>query len=372
MNGHRSRRARTPSRRAVTLLGILGILGHVTADRAALAKSAVSSSAAAAAPLPLAIELVAKAPTLWTVRVKNTGDARLTVPADPRLIALELASAAPASGKPAKRAAKAVVCALPPKLRPERDEAGTLALDPGATMALDFDPRLVCFSQRDAEALVAAERITARYSLPGFSAMPAVEGKRPLLVNTATSEPIEVAAEARPPVRGIAEPAPPPTTGSQPSDAEDEAEVKTGAGASVRAAARIDGVRAATISIRVDVTNVSGRTRTAFVRPGSIGFLVEGPSGAFTCPTKGTPPIRELQRTLTSRATASVDVLLGPTCAGRSFDRPGLYVVRPVFSSTKPAWDRDKSLSGEHVGPPSLIRLQTARRPLLTRPPRLE
>lgn len=371
MNGHRSRRARTPLRRAVTLLGLLGVLGHVTSDRAALARTltlrlrlpsgAAPSSAPApapAAPLPLAVELVAKAATLWTVRVKNTGAARLTVPADPRLIALELTSASPASGKPAKRAAKPVVCALPRELRPERDEAGTLALDPGATVALDFDPRLVCFSQREAEALVAAERITARYSLPGFSAMPAVDG--------ATSEPIEVADEARPPVRpGIAEPAPPPTTGSQPSDAEDE-------GASVRAAARIDGVRAASISIRVDVTNMSGRTRTAFVRPGSVGFLVEGPSGAFTCPTKGTPPIRELQRTLTSRATASVDVLLGPTCAGRSFDRPGLYVVRPLFSSRKPAWDRDQSLSGEHVGPPSLIRLQTARRPLLTRPPRLE
>jgi hypothetical protein len=347
------------------MLGALVALGSLGPHGRALAKSAPPVRAgSSAAPLPVSVDLAAVEPTRWTVRLRNTSTARVTVPVDARLVALELTP--PAHASRAKARGRRVTCELPRALRPGDDEVGSLALEPGKAVAIDFDPRLVCFSKNDAEALLAADRVSVRYSLPGLR----VAKTTP----TVTSEPVAVPEAARPPVRvgplpsqtesasGSANDTPSPSASPAPPSPD----------ASVESPPRIDGLRAATTSVHIAITHTSGRTRTLFVRPGSVGFLVEGPSGAFTCPVKGMAPIAELETRLAPRATATIDVLLGPTCAGRSFDRPGLYVVRPVFSSPKPEWDQGRSLDGERVGPPSLIRLETGRAPLLSRPPRLE
>jgi hypothetical protein len=304
----------------------------------------------AAANLPIALEIEPAEATRWTMRLRNTGTAAVQVPADARLLELQVfPSMENARGR---RTAKAARCALPADLRPEADQVGTLSLDSGKAVALDFDPRLICFGVTEATALANAGAVTASISLIGVA--PLSRGRAP----TVTSDRIELKPEARPQIR-------PNIGGTTNADPGVEEVV-------VSMPARIDGTRASVTSMHVDVQSLAPTTRTAFIRPGNVGFLVEGPTGAFACPVKGTPPIRELETTLRSKGKGAIDVLLAATCAGRSFDRPGLYVVRPIFSTKKPPWDQGRSLAGEWVGAPSLVRLRAGSRPFLAAPPRLE
>lgn len=330
--------------------------GHATANGASIA-AALKAPGDTPTPLPLTLDLTAKEPTRWTVVVHNAGPAAVKIPTDQRLVALELAP--PAKGK---ARARTVVCELPADMQPDLDEVGTLSIEPGKTIAIDFDPRLLCFSKADAEALVAADSVVARYSLIGIAPPTPAKGKSAsktaLLKSAAVTG---IPADARP----VLHPVSADSDGSAPpSDSKPDV--------AVTLAPRLDGAAAKTLNVTVTIENLSERSRTAFVRPNGIGFVIDGPTGAFTCPVKGVPPIAELQRTLAPRGKATVDVLLGATCATQSFDRPGIYVVRPVFASKKPDWDSGRAITGEHVGQPSLLRLRTGRKPLVTFPPRPE
>ena len=78
----------------------------------------------------------------WTLRVENEGSVALRIPADGRLLRLEVQT---------DETAKPVSCVLPTSLRPSSFPADReLLLAPGHSYVESFDPRLFCFGKNAA------------------------------------------------------------------------------------------------------------------------------------------------------------------------------------------------------------------------------
>jgi hypothetical protein len=91
--------------------------------------------------LPVRMSVIApSADPPWTLRIENTGDQPVRIPADVRLLQLTLETG--------ERGARTTRCELPRALRPARfPEARALVLGPGEVWQERFDPRLYCFGE---------------------------------------------------------------------------------------------------------------------------------------------------------------------------------------------------------------------------------
>jgi hypothetical protein len=123
-------------------------------DPAPAAPAAPAPAAAATTPAPAPVKRAAAKPSLpakvtvdtgspdppWKVRIENTGEKPIRIPADVRLLSFELTSK---TSKGQKRKHK---CEAPRAMRPSSfPQKRELYLEPGAFYEEVFDPRLLCF-----------------------------------------------------------------------------------------------------------------------------------------------------------------------------------------------------------------------------------
>ncbi|WP_437959093.1 hypothetical protein WME76_05250 [Sorangium sp. So ce119] len=97
------------------------------------------------APAPARVWLIAPSPQgPWTLRIDNQGERPMRIPADVRLLRLEVDTLN-------KRTKKTVRCAAPAGLKPSGfPERRALLLAPGQSYMEHFDPRLLCFGKDEA------------------------------------------------------------------------------------------------------------------------------------------------------------------------------------------------------------------------------
>ncbi|WP_437511890.1 hypothetical protein [Sorangium sp. So ce1099] len=108
-------------------------------------------------PAPARVWLIAPSPQgPWTLRIDNAGDRPMRIPADVRLLRLEIDTLN-------KRTKKTVRCAAPAGLKPSGfPERRALLLPPGQSYMEHFDPRLLCFG-KDEAALAGGSVVRAWY-----------------------------------------------------------------------------------------------------------------------------------------------------------------------------------------------------------------
>lgn len=305
-------------------------------------------------PPSVSLTLTANAPDQgWSMRVTNTGLEPLRILADARALSLEIT---PAGGGPVVR------CTLPADMRPLSDNGPrTLVIVAGRSYTERFDPRLYCFGEHEASALVAGASVVGKLGFaptnlaPPYVVMWALDGTTfdasvaPSPAKEITSAPLTLAAPVAPAADAGA-PAPPTTTDAMP--------VHIG----VTMAPRLDLSTTFEQQTTLTVVNKDPRPVSLLLRPSTMGFVVDLPQGGVArcgSPSQMTA-IRELLSTLPAnggRATVTVDI---DSVCPDVFARPGLYVVRPRLD-TRRVTGSVSSYQGEAVGPPSLLRVRAGR-----------
>jgi len=340
---------------------------------ASLTVAAATHAAPRALPVPnVAFELTAPSPhEPWTMRIVNEDERPVRIPADMRLVRFSITP--PGARKP-------IACRLPRPLRPAAfPTQRELHLAPGQAYVERLDPRLFCFGEREAGALVEGAVVRAYF---GWSADPyAVEG---------LAWPREIAS-----LRELAAPKViigPATDGgtamrSQPGG---RTPVTSSLGVGlVETLAEIDekaprlaleAPRFAQASsprdlvVRFLARNVGHRPMRVVLRARMLSFDVDGPGGPIRCEAaqaKRDATPRELFRTLAPGAAVPIAVRLDEACDNEAFRRPGLYRVAAALHAD--ASDEARGLpayTGLAVAPQAtLVRLLSADEPFYAAPP---
>ncbi|WP_437769330.1 hypothetical protein WMF27_09005 [Sorangium sp. So ce281] len=348
-------------------------------------------------PPPARLWLIAPSPHgPWTLRIDNEGERPMRIPADVRLLRLEVDTLN-------KRAKKTVRCAAPAGLKPSGfPERRALLLAPGQSYMEHFDPRLLCFG-KDEAALAGGSVVRAWY---GWGPPPKWSKKPPAAPFAAESTdhppafapapglaaPTVVLSYALPPEEaterghdaGDAEPPSPAAQTAQHQDdkaaqpADDKAAQPTDDKAAQTSADRpagespekrvpsdkghsagprskpivdanaprleltskpwSDAASPRSIVVRVSAKNAGRRPMTVAIRSRMLEFHVAGPNGETICtaaPPTGAIP-RDLFRTLKPGASADVSLLLREVCPADTFNREGLYEVTATLHANEP------------------------------------
>ncbi|WP_438035547.1 hypothetical protein [Sorangium sp. So ce204] len=323
-------------------------------------------------PPPARLWLIAPSPHgPWTLRIDNEGERPMRIPADVRLLRLEVDTLN-------KRAKKTVRCAAPAGLKPSGfPERRALLLAPGQSYMEHFDPRLLCFG-KDEAALAGGSVVRTWYGWgpppkwskkppaapfaaestdhpPAFAPAPGLAAPTVVLSyalppdaaadDAGGSEPASPAGEtAQPPGDKAAQPtddkaAQPtddkaaqatddkaaPTSADRPAGESAEKRVPAdkdhGAGARGKPivdanAPRLeltsepwsDAASPRSIVVRVSAKNAGRRAMTVAIRSRMLEFHVAGPNGETIC--TAAPPTRAIPRDLfrTLKPGASADV----------------------------------------------------------------
>lgn len=387
-------------------MSLPNLLRRLAPAAALLALSFVTESAAAQGkkkkeeppPLPPpAARIWVVAPAAkgnWTLRIDNEGAAALRIPADARLLRLELSVPPPDAKK--KQKPKVVKCKLPTALAPDGfPEERTLLLAPGESYTETFDPRLFCFG-KDEAALAGGTLVRAQFGwdLPkkGDKKPPKAPFAAELVEAPPTTTPLrglfaptlllsfaeandkgEVVRPDEPAPHVI--PADAPATDKPASDkpasdkpASDKPASETpvdpaAARFELSAEALSDAGSRRSASVSVTAKNVGQRSAMAALRGRMLSFVVDGPDGRFECPEEGANHAipRDLFRKVAADEKVTLTVMLAEICAPGTFERPGLYRVTPTLHATADggayglaAW------TGEVTAPkPTLVRIQS-------------
>jgi hypothetical protein len=358
------------------------------APEAAPAKPAPAKRAAAKLPVPVKVTVEASSPDPpWKVRIENTSDKAIRIPADVRLLSFELAS------KTSKGQGRKHKCEAPRAMRPSGfPDKRELFLEPGAFYEEVFDPRLLCFG---ASADGLKEGTIAKptfgwagagrkgpYAAQGTDRPEAYQAVRRIVGDELVLPPAHIA----PPkllVEGVG-----PSMEREGSEDGPEAE---GASAQIedRNAPQLDiyverfedAAAPRDVVVTIRAVNEGRRTLSTLVRGRMLSFVVEelGPDNksraTFECSGQHAPhaiPI-EMMRNVRPGQEVHVPILLAEFCPRNAvFLRPGLHRVTPKL---------DPSVVGEglEVEPyvaealarqPALVRLATARGSFYEEPPR--
>jgi hypothetical protein len=309
----------------------------------------------------------------WTFRLDNEGSRWLRVPADIRLVRLEVESGDTLS----KKAAKPVKCA-PAALRPEGfPEARALLLGPGDAYVETFDPRLFCFG-KESRALEGGALVRAR-----FGWEPPRKGAKkvaPPFAVEGTEFPATVA-----PMKQLVGPSmvlsymPPDEPDAAPGDAkagkdddpdniadtDEKPEAppvvdENAARFELGGTAFVDAVNGFKVAVTLTAANAGHRPTLAAVRPRMMSFRIDGPNGVLHC--HASPPSRSIPRngyqTIKPGGATSMTILLAEACGRDPFRRPGLYKVTPTLHLNE---------SGAEVGVAAFTGVIRAREPTLVR-----
>ncbi len=398
----------------------LGAIGVPTAARAEPPAGKGDAAAQALPPAPVRTWLVT--PTRngpWTIRVDNTGDHPVRIPADVRLLRLELVAS---DGRRAKRTVRCDLGELRPDAFPDRR---ALYLAPSQSWVETFDPRLICFG-KDAELLAGSVLVRARF---GWDPPPKRSKARPeapfaadgvddpaffgplrelgipsvmLSYDEAPQAPtglLDPPAPPQPPASPAPSAAPASPAPAPPVDA-GAVVILRPAGAPVAAPAapaavepppppivdanapRIeltqgamsDARGAGQVTVTVTATNVGKWPLIAPFHARMLEFRVLAPDGRRTrcdaaAPTRAIA--RDLYRTMKPGASMTFPVRLLEVCPVGTFGRPGLYSAHATLRAREP---------GTEVGleaytgiipaiAPTLVRVQSGPSPFYTVPP---
>jgi len=315
-----------------TTMGLWAVvsLASTSADAATSpapkARHKVPAAPPAAPPAPPPVKLSLQIPStvgLWTMHLTNEGDVPVIVVADARLLRLEVT---------ARGAARARTCDLPADMRPQDDLQRALVLAPEHEYVETFDPRLYCLRGADLAALAPTSIVVARLGWPGAGSSPpleiaAVDGVKPDIAprKSIESEPVSIPDE----IDESSEPA---------HRSADDPKLL------LSAARAVDAEAPNGLEIPVTLVNEGSRAVVVRFRPETIGFDVIGPGGAQRCAWPALPaaPLPSLFTTLAPQASTTLELELSAYCPTRTFDRNGLFLVRPRLDT--------RAASGARIG----------------------
>lgn len=356
------------------LLGVFCTLSVTTAGGALAGLSVDASTSALAAPsMKLTVTPSASGP--WALRVQNTGETPVRIPADARLLSLEIT---PPAGQPvaldkaAKKGAPvgSPTCVLPDDARPSTDEGLELVIPATRGWSTTFDPLFYCFGARERAALVAGASVKARF---GFKA-PAVKGKTPAIpsppfaVSPVGASVGKIAAvkmiEADPVTLPDAFSAKAPATGARPASSDAPAESKV----YLTLPETMDAAKGVDLTTNVTLVNDSDRAVTLLFRTDMMQFTASGPGGSVACGAVRNigSPMKELFVTVGAKGKTSMGVMFTATCGPGTFDQPGLYRLDAKLDTTQASgrsinvktWD-DVAMTKQ----PLLLRVREAHHP---------
>ncbi|MBX3222830.1 MAG: hypothetical protein KF795_20115 [Labilithrix sp.] len=322
----------------------------------------------------------------WQLRIENVGEGPVRVPADPRLLILELTPTPDAAtATKDKKATAAPRCILPADARPATDDGSDLVIPPKRSWSATFDPLFYCFGARERAALVAGTAVKARFGWPApaprAGAKPAAKAPSPPFAVTPVGASVGKVAPAKAleadaflltaPVI-VARPGGETAWGGDVSAKDKESDAAP-SGVTLSIPEALDAARGGELATTVTLTNGTDRPITLLYRPDMLQFAVSGPGGSVSCglPRSVAAPIRELFITVPVKGKTTTSVLLTTTCPAGTFDEPGIYRVTPRLDTT--------GASGRSIGlrtwdglaagkAPLLVRVRSPRNPAL--PPR--
>jgi hypothetical protein len=313
----------------------------------------------------------------WILRIDNEGTVGLRIPADVRLLRLEVETGEPK--------AKPVKCAVPSSMRPSSfPEPRALLLAPGASYVEQFDPRLFCFG-KNADAIKGGAVVRSRFGWETQKKTGKKPPEGPFAAETTEREPTvapvrellapaivlsydepkpDVVAEEKP-AEAAAKPA-----GDEPRKTPEKAIpplVDERAGRlEVKAPPFVDASSSRGITITVTSTNAGKRPITVALRPWMFSFHVVGPFGKDTIcggeEPRGSLP-RDAFKTLKPDGSSAFTVLLGEICPRDTFERPGLYRVTPKLRAGETSPDLEAYTATVKANKPTLIRLASGPEP---------
>jgi hypothetical protein len=358
-------------------------------------------------PMDARLWLIAPSPTgPWTLRIDNVSENAIRIPADARLLRLEISPAAGSDGK----AGKKVSCEAPSGLRPKSfPEERALVLQPGESYVETFDPHLFCFGKKS-EALEGGALVRPRF---GWDP-PASWDRRPAKAPFAVAN-LDLPADGRS-QRELAgpaivlshgddtrksyageEPAHPhkkgrrhkpghkgkrPPTKHADLTAPGEPRDYNTPRLEVDTQKFEDASGASDISVVVHAKNDGRREMLAALRSRMLSFEVTGPilldaprrDRQIECPApaprNATP--REMFKSYRPDESVSFNVLVAELCPKNTFLRPGLYRVRPTLHATQSGAELGLKAHTETSRSlhETLVRVHTGRLPYHLQPPR--
>lgn len=325
---------------------------------ASAAFAAPKKAAVAALPGPAVTLTLAAGPggAPWRIQIVNEGRVPVRIPADVRLLTIELTPTGDGKKKPI-----VAKCTLPDDARPSNDEGSELVVPPTKSWSAIFDPLFYCFGAKERAALVAGTSVRARFgwTTPGTKPPYAVAP-----VGAGVGQVASVRALDAAPV--ILADTVPLASSTMP---EDMGESPVG----LTVPETMDASRGIELGTTVTLVNGDDRALTMLYRAEMLLFRVVGPSGGVACgfTRQVLAPIRELYATVPAHGKSSIGVLFAVTCPAGTFDEPGIYRVTPKLdlggasgrSIGMKTWD------GTAIArKPLVLRVRNARRPAL--PPR--
>ena len=253
----------------------------------------------------------------WRMRLTNDGDVPVRIVADARLLSLEVTP---------RSARKAVRCELPEDMRPDDDLAGTLVLPPKRSYAETFEPRLLCFTAAQREALVPGAIVVAHLgwtkpsARPPFEVSP-IDGVEPM------SAPMRLVSA--PAIAVPDEPTAAPASLERPGMPGDPDPPKL----RLMASPAIDAMSPSGIEVTVHLHNDGARPVVVRFRPENLGFDVTSARGIERCawPMQPTAAMRSLFATVSPHGSTEI---LG--IAGRLLQWPRLRPCGPLGGATLP------------------------------------
>ncbi|MGK3965593.1 hypothetical protein WMF38_15635 [Sorangium sp. So ce118] len=386
-------------------------------------------------PAPARVWLIAPSPHgPWTLRIDNAGERPMRIPADVRLLRLEIDTLN-------KRTKKTVRCAAPAGLKPSGfPERRALLLPPGQSYMEHFDPRLLCFGKDEAalaggsvvrawygwgpppkwsrkapappfaaestddppafapEPGLAAPTVVLSYGLPARKEFAGDEagGAEPPVGDRQAQPPADMTAQAsadkaaQPPADKAAQPpadkaaqasadraAGQPSSSGKDHGAHSPGEPIVDANAprlELKSEPWSDAASPRSIVVRVTARNAGKRPMTVAIRPRMLEFHVAGPNGTTVCeaapPTDAIP--RDMYRTLKAGASVDVSLLLREVCPADTFAREGLYEVTATLHANEPGTglDLDAYTATVTATNATLLRVKSAPEPFYAAAPR--
>jgi hypothetical protein len=314
----------------------------------------------------------------WRVQIENLSEGPVRIPADPRLLILELtppASAVEVDPKKKKAAGPATPpkCILPDDSRPSDDVGRELVLPSKRSWSMTFDPLFYCFGARERAALVVGTSAKARFGWPAPAPKAGAAAKPPSQNPPLAVTPVGASVGKVSGLKAIESDAFSLTeavTIAKPTTTNDETASAT---VTLSVPETMDVGRGVELSTNIALANQSDRAITLMYRPDMMNFTVSGPVGNVSCgfPRQVGSPIRELFTTVAVKGRTDVSVMFSATCPPGTFDEPGLYRVLPRLDTTQASGRTIglKSWDGVAIGKsPLLLRVRIPRKPGL--PPR--
>lgn len=286
-------------------------------------------------PPPLRLEVVAELGRPWKMVVTNVSKIDLRVPADARLLSLEVVPAPKAEDFDPKKKhkpkayvrGKMPVCRVPADMRaPEVGSDRMVVLKPGQRYVEVFDPMAICGTSKVGDTLGPGALVYPSY---GYAPRKKDDDKPPFV-----AEPIHAADDDEDAWKQILAPPVflnrPPEAPAAPGAADDDDEDDRRPRVEVTTQERVDSQSSSDLTVRATIKNVGERAALLHLRQDDLQFVVGTPGGfQILCrlgpqPRGAVPDFFETWRPGRSR---SYTTRLREVCPNGTFDRPGVYTA---------------------------------------------